>query len=268
MKYIDFHTHFYTQGRSAEASAYLLKEGLAEPDEDGELKGLIKHMKINGIEMSVNLPVAMSPADAREVNLKAVEYNKLNNNVISLGTMHHNMACDAREEAEFLKDNGIRGIKMNPQELMFYPDERGMAAIYEACVDNGLFILMHAGAGAETGFDKDKIFAHPKRFRTVIDAYPELKLVLAHMGGLNMWDEAREFLLGRKVYFDTAYTTIMPDDLFGEFIKIHGSDKVLFGSDFPWQRPSDIIKKIFICVSGQHDRDKIFYANASAILSL
>lgn len=31
------------------------------------------------------------------------------------------------------------------------------------------------------------------------------KLVLAHMGGWNLWDEVEEKLVGKNVYFDTGF---------------------------------------------------------------
>ena len=39
---------------------------------------------------------------------------------------------------------------------------------------------------------------------TYSDVKPE-KLVLAHMGGLNFWDDVEKYLVGENVYFDTAY---------------------------------------------------------------
>jgi predicted TIM-barrel fold metal-dependent hydrolase len=266
LKIIDFHTHFYTHDRSKEAYDYLVSAGLALPGPDGELKGLQERLQPAGISMAVNLPAALNAEQVFETNSLMIVHNKVHKDVYSLGTMHIDMASEAAKEAKRLARNGIKGIKLNPQSQEFNPDDDRMAPIYGACADAGLFILFHAGAGAETGFDPENIFARPKRFKKVIKNYPELKIVLAHMGGLQMWQEAFDSVIGSGIYIDTAYTTVMDDTLFTEAIKKQGALKVIFGSDFPWQKQEDIIGKINRCVKDGKDRELIFEKNALSLI--
>lgn len=266
MKIIDFHTHFYTLDRTRDAYEYLVKSGLALPGQDGELKGLQNSMKASGVSLSINLPAALTGHQVFEANSLMILHNKVHGDVMSLGTMHMEMAGEADFEAIRLKRSGINGIKLNPQSQEFDPDDGRMGPIYEACEKAGLFILFHAGAGAETGFDPGAIHARPKRFVPVIKNHPKLKIVLAHMGGLQMWQEAFDNVIGRDIYIDTAYTTVMDDALFAEAIKKHGASKVIFGSDFPWQKPGDIIDKIKRCVADEEDRELVLHMNAEKLL--
>ncbi|MCX6674585.1 MAG: amidohydrolase family protein [Methanothrix sp.] len=75
-----------------------------------------------------------------------------------------------------------------------------------------------------------------------------MRLVLAHLGGLRMWDDVRRHLLpaGGNVYFDTAYVSFyMNQEEMGELIRNIGPKRVIFGSDYPWEEPgraAEIIK--------------------------
>jgi predicted TIM-barrel fold metal-dependent hydrolase len=62
-----------------------------------------------------------------------------------------------------------------------------------------------------------------------------MRVVLAHLGGYQLWDRVAAMLVGREVYFDTAYTLgHLPDADFVEIVRAHGHERVLFGSDGPW----------------------------------
>lgn len=267
MKIIDTHTHFYTCERTAEDIKYLKGAGLILPGPDGAIEGLKKAMKKDGITISVNAPSALSPEQAIETNRMMIRYNQSQKDVICLGTLHPDMA-DPSAEAAFLVSKGIKGIKMHPQVQNFYPDDESMKKIYKACDDEGLYLLFHGGAGSEPVFDYDTIKGTPKRISYAVDEFPSLKFVIAHLGGLNMWDEARQYLLGKNIYLDTAYCTIMPDTEIKNVIKYHGADKILFGSDFPWIKQADIKAMIERCVPDEDKRKLIFYKNAEKLLGI
>ncbi|HNZ30122.1 MAG: Amidohydrolase [Candidatus Aerophobetes bacterium ADurb.Bin490] len=268
MRIIDTHTHFFTDDRTDADKNYLKKTGMMLDGDDGELEGLKKFMKEDGVSVSVNAPVALSEKACLKVNRMMVEYNKRQKEVICLGTMHPSMGRAAFEEAEFLAQNRVKGVKMHPQIQNFYPDDNNMKDIYEACEKNGLYMLQHAGAGAEPDFDRAKIKGLPESFKNVIQAHPDLKLVIAHMGGLNMWDEAMKFLCGKNVLFDTAYCTVMESNLLSEIVKCHGADKIMFGSDFPWVRAKDIANKLDGCIKDSSEKKMIFYENACKLLGI
>jgi predicted TIM-barrel fold metal-dependent hydrolase len=197
-----------------------------------------------------------------------IDINKKEKNIICLGAMHPLFAKNAniKEEIEFIARNGIKGIKLHPEYQNFYPDDGGMKAIYEACIKNNIFILFHAGADAAFDFDDTK--GTPKRFRQVIKSYPNLKIILAHMGGYQMWDMVYKELVGLNVYFDTAFCNEMDDNVIAGLINEHGYDKIIFGTDFPWERPAVLKEKIRRIICKEEYRNKIFYLNARKILDI
>ena len=43
-------------------------------------------------------------------------------------------------------------------------------------------------------------------------------------------------LIGRDIYFDTSYTfDLCPDDRIERMMRAHSIDRIIWGSDFPWQ---------------------------------
>ncbi len=267
MKIIDFHTHFYTGERTQDARDYLVREGYILNTPDGGLDGLKKFMKEDSVDFCVNLPVAAAPDAVKPINRRAIEYNAREKGIISFGAVHPGMEA-VTDELDYISKNGIKGIKIHPQEQGFFPDDESMKSVYSFCENKGIVVIAHAGAGAEADFDKKTIKGTPERFRGVIDSYPALKLVVAHMGGLQMWKEAAKHLVGTRTYVDTAYCTIMDDGLLREMIYGFGADKTLFGTDFPWQRQNITFDKVKKAVKTENDLEMITNKNASALLGI
>ena len=72
----------------------------------------------------------------------------------------------------------------------------------------------HIHAGAAEGVDDIvlrllRMDAPPRdltQWKAMLDRFPGLCVVLAHMGGFRQWEAARQLLVGRNIYLDTAYT--------------------------------------------------------------
>ena len=104
-----------------------------------------------------------------------------------------------------------------------------------------------------------------------MDAFPDLRIVAAHFGGLHMLEESRRWLLGKNVYFDMSWYPGMedldPEEIVG-WIEAHGSDKILFATDYP---TTDTRKQIewanALPLSGE-DKERIFYKNAQDLFGV
>ena len=146
---------------------------------------------------------------------------------------------------------GVKGVKMMPLLQEVYPDDPRCARLYEALIERKMILVAHAGSDP---LDRQEVFGTPERFaRTVCSAIRTCKLVLAHLGGLRMWDDVRRHLLpaGESVYFDTAYVSFyMGREEMAELIRDIGPERVIFGSDYPWEEPgraAEIIKGLGLC---------------------
>ena len=99
------------------------------------------------------------------------------------------------------------------------------------------------------------------------------KLVLAHMGGFNMWDEVSDTLVGQKVFLDTAFVLEqLPPHLtkerFVSMIRAHGVDRVLFGTDSPWADQKAALDRIRQLDFSEHEMRLILGENAGKLLDL
>lgn len=259
MPIIDAHTHAFPDPLAPIAVDRLVGHHGVRSYYDGTVRGLLASMEERGIDRSVLAPVATKPSQVASINdwVTAIDDPR----IIPLGAMHPDFPDPAAEIAR-LASRGVQGIKLHSQNQDFSPDEPRMAPIYDAIIDHGMMILFHAG-----GFVIDEgTLARPETFARVLDEWPGLVCVLAHMGGYRYWDEVREHLCGRDVYFDTAYVPgNLPDDALLALIRDHGSDRVLFGSDGPWADAGRDAAHIGRLGLSDDELERVLYGNARAL---
>jgi hypothetical protein len=168
-------------------------------------------------------------------------------------------------ELERIKSLGLYGIKLHPDYQVFFVDDERVFPIYEKCAEIGLPIMFHAG------FDpvSPKLtHSTPERQARVLDTFPKLTAIFAHMGGEDHWEAVEELICGRDCYIDTAYCgDNMESSQMERMIKKHGTERVLFGSDFPWKSPVDIKRKIDSLNLTVNEFEQIYYKNALELLN-
>ncbi|MDO9557982.1 MAG: amidohydrolase family protein [Coriobacteriia bacterium] len=228
MHIIDFHTHVFRDDIASAAVSTLEERGTLRAVYDGTIRGLVRQMARSGVDISVIQPVATKPGQVRSINdwVAATDDPR----VVPFGAMHPDFEDPLAEVARMAK-LGLRGFKMHPEHQDFAPDEERLTPIYVAAEAYGMVVLFHAGADEI----HSTVHGTPRAFVTMLDEFPGLTAVLAHMGGYRQWSETAEVLAGRDVYFDTAFTLgHLPDDEFVSLVRKHGAERVLFGSDGPW----------------------------------
>jgi hypothetical protein len=160
---------------------------------------------------------------------------------------------------------GLKGFKMHPEHQAFEPHDPKMSAIYEAAVHHKMIVFFHAGADVI----HPTVHGTPESFSQVIDAWPGLTIVLAHLGGFQEWLGVAEHLAGRDVWLDTAYTLgHLPDSEFVALVRAHGADRVLFGSDGPWTDPRREIEHLSSVGLSDEEVEGILGGNAERLLGL
>jgi predicted TIM-barrel fold metal-dependent hydrolase len=133
-------------------------------------------------------------------------------------------------------ERGARGTKVHPILQGFHPSDPRMDSVYAVCVEEGLTLLSHSGLTKGPAQ-----WSNPFAFSPVLDAHPDLLLLLAHLGGA-CWHEIAAFAAAYpSVSFDlceiiawTGSANGPSRDELGRLIREIGSDRVLFGTDFPW----------------------------------
>ena len=268
---IDFHTHLFPE-KIAEKAIRKLEEGMLKTqgelilpaNTDGTREGLINSMNENGVDMSIVMPIATTPAQHRTINNFAAEITD-NKRIISFGSLHP-MQEDWEETLSYIAKEGRKGIKLHPEFQDFYVDEPIVLDIVKKAKDLGLYVLFHCGA--DLGFHPP-VKCTPERLRKVIDKCGGENIIAAHLGSFKMWEDVKTYLAGTPIMMDTSMTSgFLENDLMKEIISIHGANKILFGSDSPWQTPKEALDKLLSLGLPDEEIELITHKNAERILGL
>ena len=265
MRVVDSHVHIFPDRVAAVALPRMQEKSGVTPAFDATLAGLREAMRRGGVETSVVQPVATRPDAVAGINDWAASIQ--GDGVVCFGAMHPKLDEPAAELAR-MAGLGLRGLKLHPEFQTFRPDDDAMAPIYEGAAANGLAVFFHAGEDLAL----PTVHSTPASFVRVLDAFPGLTVILAHMGGWRQWDAVLEELAGRDVYLETSYTLpYIGPRRFVELVKAHGPSRVIFGSDGPW---ADVSTEV-AAVQGlrehgleQAELEAIIAGNATRLLAL
>ena len=154
--------------------------------------------------------------------------------------------------------------------------------ILECCGELGLIVVLHAGA--DPGFPGEERCS-PKMIRHALDQVGPVQLIAAHMGSLMYWDRVPEYLLDTDTLIDTSFSLgamaqtdehfyteeqlqLLTEKQFCNLVNIFGQERVLFGSDSPWNRQIYARKQIQALNLAEEVKEHIFFKNACRLLRL
>lgn len=265
---IDFHTHCFPDKLAPRALSALKinadKTGLA-PCTDGTRVGTEQNLIRVGIDRAVVCNIATNAKQQANVNGFAIELTQ-SSRLIPLGSLHPD-GEQKRETLLKLRSAGIGGIKIHPDYVTTEIDNAKFDEIFSLCEDLEMFVVTHAGWDPVS---PEHIYATPEAIRTVIDRYPHLKLVAAHMGGFACADGVIEHLVGRNIYIDTSLSSHRSEekDKLHRILRDHDPDKILFATDTPWSDAREELEFIYSAKLSDKNTQKILYQNALALLGL
>lgn len=268
---VDFHVHCFPDSLASRAVCKLAAACAIQPYTDGTVSGLRRSMKEAGVSLSVLQPVATRPQQVRSINAWAAEQDLIRRSsrqseqLLFFGTLHPDLA-DWREEIRRIKEDGLRGIKFHPDYQGFFVDEERLWPIYEALFQEGLIVLFHAGADAGL---PPPVHCTPEGLARILHRFPGGRVVAAHMGGYRCWEGVARHLAGKAIYFDTSFSFAgLGAEGMARLIRAHGPEKVLFGTDSPWNSQQESLANIQNLDLSTDDKEGILYRNALSLLEL
>ena len=237
----DVHTHAFPDKVAAAAIPKLEAGGLwleARATFDGTVRGLLASMDRAGISRAVVCSVATRPEQVAKITDWSISI--ASDRLIPFTSIHPDFA-EPEAEVERAARAGLRGLKFHPQYAACPPDDPRVIRIARAAARAGLAMLFHAGY--DLAYEKDDL-ASPVRLRRLHEAVPDLRMVAAHLGGWECWDQVLEHLAGRPVYLETSYTLgrIAPT-LLEQILATHPKEYLLFGTDAPWTDQAEEVAK-------------------------
>ena len=140
-----------------------------------------------------------------------------------------------RELREGHQDLGLRGIKLLPMYAGFNPNDPLLDPLWEYAREHRLPVLLHTG----TTFISQAPLActFPRHIDPVAIRFPEVKIVMAHLGHPY---EGECVVVVRKhpnVYADISAIHYRPFQLYHSLMLVQEYgvwDKILFGTDYPF----------------------------------
>ena len=260
---IDFHTHVFPDKLAEKAITSISQHTGAPYFANGTVKDTDEKLKAWNVDVSVALHIATNPGQQHNVNTWAAQIQSKTR--LCFGSVHPD-APDALEELERIKQLGLHGVKLHPYFQSFAIDDKKMFPLYDRACALQLPLLLHVGydpsyPGASEGL--------PHRLAAVLENFPRLTVIAAHMGGFDCTREAMEYLWGKPIYIDTAIASqfCTPETLC-TMVKKHNAERILFGSDCPWS--SSLQEAQWIENSGLSADvlEHIFYKNAQRLLHI
>ena len=235
---IDTHTHIFPD-KIAGSALHKLSEVIGlKPGTNGTYDGLRASMDEAGIDVSLILPVVTSPHQFDSILRFAVFLNE------------NFSECEGPRLISF---GGIHPECSDYKVLLRQVKNAGFKRIIYAASELGLIVLTHTGFDPYTPGHE---YCTPDMILDVLKDVAPPKLILAHMGSNENYQESMEKLCGQNVWLDTAYSIIrMPENELVRMIHMHGADKVLFATDSPWAGQKEAVYH-FKNLSGLSEKEK------------
>lgn len=255
-KIIDVHTHIFPEKVADRATDHLGKYYSYVIHGKGTFEDLTAEAKAAGISKLVVFSTATKAEQVENVNSFTAAH--ISEDIAGLGSLHPDYQPFEAEVAR-IKRLGLKGIKLHPDFQQFNIDDSRMYPVYELLQAEHLPILFHTG---DENFD----YSSPKRLAKVLDDFPSLTVIAAHLGGYMRWDEACEYLIGRDLYIDTssAYHRLSHEQIVS-IIRKHDINRVLFGTDYPLDLYDYNLAHFDALGLTESEQEKILYDNTEGL---
>lgn len=133
------------------------------------------------------------------------------------------------------RELGLRGIKLLPMYAGFYPHDERLDPMWRYASEHGLPVLLHAGTTFVSQAPLDCTM--PRHIDPVATRFPEVKIILAHLGHPYEGECAVVVRKHPNVYTDLSALHYRPFQLYQSLMLVQEYgvwSKVLFGTDYPF----------------------------------
>lgn len=226
----------------------------------GTLSDLMEIKKQSNIDKFIVQSVATTPHQVNSINeFIAKEVELFPETFVGLGTLHQDSST-MKQDVEHIIELGLKGVKLHPDIQNFKIDDEKYFEMYELLSKHNLPLLMHTG---DYRYDN----TNPNRVIPLLKTFPKLTLIGAHFGGWSIYDEASKQLCSFENFYvdcSSSFYYIKPS-VAVEIIKRYGTDKVLFGSDYPMWKPEEELNYFLGLNFSREDNEKMLSQNAQKV---
>lgn len=228
---IDAHSHWFPENVNAKIWAYFDRHYWPVTYR-GSDEARLEWMRRNGARRFTTLTYAHRPGMAEWLNAWTAEFASRVPEAIPCGTFFPEPGAGA-EVRRCIEHYGFRGFKLHLRVGGFDPAGNALHEAFEQIQAARLPVTIHCGSAPDSGR-----YTVPRVMQALLLRFPDLRVVIAHMGAAEF-----ETYLGLAerypgVYLDTTMVFVgflacgaFPPALLPRLGAV--AHKVLFGSDFP-----------------------------------
>jgi len=275
---IDFHTHIFPSWLREGRGEYIKRDPCfsllySQPKARiATAEELLASMDEAGIGLSVVLNVGWV---SHELCVKTNDYildsvSRYPTRLVGFCAIQPRAGDAAIAELERCAKAGAKGIGELRSDIQDFEltDEAKMKPLVDAAIKHDLIFLTHSSEPLGHKYP-GKGSITPDILYSLIMAFPNLRLVCAHWGGglpfYALMPEVAKALT--NIFFDTAATVFLyKSEIFKQVSHIIGSDKILFGSDYPLMHQNRVLAQVQSSQIPEEDKAKILGANAQNLL--
>ena len=162
-----------------------------------------------------------------------------------------------RELMRCVKELGFVGVKITPIAHAANPASKDCMHVFEIADALGIPVMVHTGNGIP--------FADPVACIPAANAFPKVKLILAHAGGEMFFEQA--LMLARNyenVFLEPSWLGVLNTRTAVETL---GAGKVMFSSDDPENIPVELVK-YRTAIRNEKDLDMVLAGTATKVFNL
>lgn len=259
MPVIDCHCHIYPEKIADRAVESVGKFYNINMDVmGGTAEALLAESAGTPITHHIVHSVATRASQVESINNFIAEECALHPEFIGFMTLHQDLE-DPEREIERAVGLGLRGVKLHPDTQAVNMDDPRLMRIYEI-IEGKLPLIMHCG-------DYRTSYSHPSRMKYVLDTFPDLVVNAAHFGGWSIFDLAVEYLENERCFLDVSSSMeFIGDRRTRELVNIYGTDRIMFGSDFPMWKPASEYERFVSLGFTEKELDDMLLHNAERFL--
>jgi predicted TIM-barrel fold metal-dependent hydrolase len=275
---IDFHAHIFPLWLRDRRDEYIKRDPCfsllySQPKAQmATAEELIASMDEAGVALSVVLNAGWV---SHELCVKTNDYildsvSRYPTRLVGFCAIQPGAGYAAIAELERCAKAGARGIGELRSDVQGFDlaDKKTMKPVVDAALKHDLIFLPHSSEPVGHEYS-GKGSITPDILYSFITAFPKLKIVCAHWGGglpfYALMPEVAEALT--NVFFDTAATVFLyKPEIFEQVSRIIGSDKILFGSDYPLVHQNRVLAQVRSAQLPEKDKAKILGTNAQKLL--
>ena len=239
----DVHVHLEHTGDATEAdrkAAEYFKGGAAR--DAASLADYYRSRRMACVVFTVDETLSGMP---RLTNDEVVAFAHANPDIaIPFASINPARGAEGVREARRLVDGGlVRGLKLHPPVMEFFPNDRVAYPLYEVFAAAKLPVLFHTGhsgigTGMRGGGGIRLKYGHPMPIDDVAVDFPDMPIVMAHPS-FPWQEEAISVCLHKpQVYIDlSGWSPKYFSPVLVQYANTLLKEKVLFGSDYPMLTP-------------------------------